>query len=539
MKSVDSIPFIDLIGDSDENFYQLGLKDAEAAKLSLRHTENLIKTPWNSLDSSLRFLAESMFKNSKAWKARFSPWTKAYAEGLGISHEKFLLVLLVPELTACFSKWMPRLPKALLGCSSLFYRNEDSDLVHLRTLDLPLGQNFAENERFLRTQFKNQPTIVSYGSAGFPYPSLTATTSEGITLALHQKFSDQFDANGTPIFELANEMLIRCGDLKTCLGFLRKSKSLTTWAFHLGFKDGQVLEADLSGSELQYQTYNIDDHESLYFNNRLIDEKKMAKDLAPLNFEFYNSSRSDSSKRKLKKVFSNEKTHTKELLKTWTTLENRKTYGLDVLTPSSLHVAALIPAKATIQAIVGNAPKTWKGFIQIESGLWGQEKYKSQVIGKEKEQSSIDKAWNHLMVAQSYHDNGDVHKLHHHLQLALRKIKGHSLENTVNLFHLIFSFLNETNPKALSQIASDAIELIPHLDKTVVDHAWLLVFRIEKILDLPISIYAAQINHPSLARLIDIESSIPTIVFKKVIRQMIFPRIELLDVFYLHQRIES
>ncbi len=537
-KTDDSIPFIDLIGDMEENYYQLGLKDAEAAKLSLKHMENLIKTPWQGLDSGLKLLAEGMFKGSNSWKSKFSPWTKAYAEGLGISQEKFLLILLVPELSASFSKWLPRLPKALLGCSSLFYRNEETNLTHLRTLDFPLGENFASNERFLRTQFRNQPTIVSYGSAGFPYPSLSATSSEGLTLALHQKFNDVFDPTGTPIFELVQDLLIRCGDLKTCLGFLRKSKSLTTWSLHLGFSDGQVLEADLGGSNLVYQTYHIDDHQFLYFNNRLIDEKQINLNQPPLNFQLYNKFRSESAKRKLKK-FSEKKIKTKDLLKSWTILETRKTHGIDVLTPSSMHVLAMEPATASIQAIKGQAPKTWQGLIQEEKGLWGNQKRETVVHGKVKSPNDLDKAWRHLMLAQSYHDLEDLHKLHHHLQLAKRKIKGFALEPTVKLFSLIFTFLSETNEKTLSQIAQDTMDLIPVLDKSMVDHAWLLIFRIEKILDIPTSVVAAQIHQSSLAKLLDVEASIPNILYKRVIRNLIYPRIELLDVFYTHQRIES
>ncbi len=534
----DSIPFIDLIGDMEENFYQLGLKDAEAAKLSLKHTENLIKTPWQGLDAGLKFLAESLFKGSKSWKTRFSPWTKAYAEGLGMTQEKFLLILLVPELSASFSKWLPRLPKTLLGCSSLFYKDEDSQLNHLRTLDFPLGENFGKNERLLRTQFKDQPTIVSYGSAGFPYPSLSATTSEGLTLALHQKFNDVFDPTGTPIFELVQDLLIRCGDLKTCLSFLRKSKSLTTWSLHIGFKDGQVLEADLGGSELIYQTYQLNDHDYLYFNNRLIDDKKINHDQPPLNFQLYNQYRSDSAKRKLKK-FSDKKIKTNDLLKAWTTLESRKSHGLDVLTPSSMHVVALNPSKASLKAIKGHAPKTWQGMIQEETGLWGKDKRQSHTHGKEKKLSDIDKAWRHLMHAQSFHDLEDLHKLHHHLQLAKRKIKGFGLEPTIKLFSLVFTFLSEENEKVLSQIAQDTLDLVPALDKSLVDHAWLLIFRIEKILNIPSSVFAAQIHQSSLAKLLEVEASIPNVVFKRVIRGLIQPRIELLDIFYLHQRIDS
>src|SRR5690606_15853702 len=147
MTSLKQIPFIDLVGDIDENFYQLGMRDAEAAKLALKHTESLIKTPWQSMDMGIRFLAQNLFIGSSKWKMRFSPWMKSYAEGLEQPVERVMLAFLVPELTACLSKWLPSLPKTLLGCSSLFYRNSEGHPVHVRTLDFPLGTTFDQNER--------------------------------------------------------------------------------------------------------------------------------------------------------------------------------------------------------------------------------------------------------------------------------------------------------------------------------------------------------------------------------------------------------
>lgn len=538
-KAPRQIPFIDLIGDMEENYYQLGLKDAEAAKLSLRHTESLIKTPWQSVDSSLRFLGQSLFRGSSSWNKRFSPWLKAYAEGLDIPVERYMLTCLVPELTACLAKWMPRLPKSLMGCSSLFFRDEQGDLVHLRTLDFPLGTTFDAHERILRTHFSQSPTITSYGSAGFPYSSLTACNSEGVTLALHQKFNDVFDPAGVPIFELAQDMLQRCGDLKTCLGYLRKARSLTTWSFHLGFKDGQVLEADLSGNDLHYNTYKIDDQPYLYFNNELIKPSKDQKTFPPLNFSNYNRWRHESGDRKMKKMIKDGSFKLHDVLKLWTTLETRKTHGLDVLTPSSLQVAAMVPMRAEMQLIMGEAPKTWAGQIQVERGLWGSGKRKTEVIGKIKEATVLDKVWKHLLHAQSAHDLEDNHLLHHHLQMAVRHSKGQAIEPIARLFSYIFTFLDEQHPKVLSQLMSDVLELTKAIDKSMVDHAWLLISRLERVLGLKSTVVAAQLKHPSLAKLLEVESAIPDAIFKNVIRGMIHPRIDLMDVIHVHERLDS
>lgn len=536
-KSLRPIPFIDLVGDIEENYYQLGLKDAEGAKLSLAHTESLIKTPWQNVDQSLRFLAQNLFIGTNRWKNRFSPWLHAYAEGINLPVERVMLAYLVPELTACLAKWLPRLPKSLLGCSSLFVRDEHEQLTHIRTLDFPLGTTFDAHERIIRTSFTNQPIITSASSAGFPYPSLTAMTSNGVSFALHQKFNDVFHAEGTPVFELVQDMLIRCDDLKTTLTYLRKSCSLTTWSFHMSFKDGQILEADLSGKELNYRIHNLEENEYLYFNNDLIKPAAYQKEITPLNFSNYNRWRKESAERKMTKLHKKNKSSVHDLLKHWTTLEKRKTMSLDVLTPSSLHVIAMQAHRGDFHSILGAAPKTWQGQIQSNLGLWQNNPPPATIQGKAKEKVELEKVWQHLLAAQSAHDLGEVHQLHHSLQMAIRRAREHGIAPTIELFHCVFTFINETHPRALSQLLKDAIELAPRLDKSLQDHAWLLVARLERVLNLKPSVYPAQLLHPRLARLLEVENAIPSFIFNKVIRSFIHPRIDLLDFIYAHEQL--
>lgn len=538
MTNQRQIPFIDLVGDVDENFYQLGLKDADAAKLSLEHIESLIKTPWQRVDSSLRFLAQSLFRGSSSWNERFSPRLHAYAEGLGIPAQRMMLAFLVPELSACLAKWLPRLPKTLFGCSSLFHLDDQGEIVHVRTLDFPLGTTFDAHERIVRTQFQNEPTIISYGSAGFPYPSLSAITSEGVSFALHQKFNDVLDTNGTPIFELVQDMLVRCGDLKTTLGFLRKSRSLTTWSFHMGFKDGQVLEADISGDVLHYKTYKLEEKNHLYFNNDLITPAKNQNEITPLNFKNYNQWRRESANRKIAILAKKNHFDLENTLKTWCSLEKKKQFSVDVLTPTSLHVVALKPTSGELHAILGEAPKTWQGQIQSETKLFEQHSHQTKITGKHKEPSDHDKTWTHLLKAQSARDLGDDHQLHHHLQMAIRKGKDTNLLPVIKLFHAYFVFLSEKHPRILSQVLNDVLELTPQLDKSFRDHAWLLISRLERVLGIGPSIVPAQISHPRLVKLLEVENAIPKKLFDLTIRGMIHPRIDLLDFIHVHERLD-
>src|SRR5690606_35798292 len=149
--------------------------------------------------------------------------------------------------------------------------------------------------------------------------------------------------------------------------------------------------------------------------------------------------------------------------KTWTTLEKRKTMGLDVLTPSSLHVTAMLPHRGEIHCVMGDAPKTWQGQIQSHLGLWQNKDSRPNYHGKFQALGDLDRVWHHLMSAQSSHDLGDVHHLHHYLQMAIRRSRDHGLNPTIELYYHIFTFLSEKHPRVLGQMVKDILELIPKL----------------------------------------------------------------------------
>ena len=289
-----NLPLIRLIGDSIDNFYQLGLKDKENHSNILSHLNSLIKTPFSKVDLTIRHLAKATLKQGFTHLPEFQKKMKAYSEGLGIAKEELTLSLLVPEIVSFLSTWVPGIPTSLLGCSSYFAWDDKTDSpIHGRVLDFPLQGSFDKNERVIWSKLDNGPATLSYSSVGFPYPSITAMTEYGVSFALHQKFDDLFNPNGTPIFELIFNMLQKCGDLKSTLEYLKKNESLTTWAFYMGFSNGEVLACDVMGKDLCYKTYHAKAGQVLYFNNMLIDQARYSKqkDFMPYGVQQYNQMR--------------------------------------------------------------------------------------------------------------------------------------------------------------------------------------------------------------------------------------------------------
>ena len=60
---------ITLIGDIEENFYQLGLKDKEKGKLVHHDVKMMLRTPWRPVNTLIQEVGKSVIKNSPLKKS--------------------------------------------------------------------------------------------------------------------------------------------------------------------------------------------------------------------------------------------------------------------------------------------------------------------------------------------------------------------------------------------------------------------------------------------------------------------------------------
>ena len=154
------IPIIRLIGDPEENFYQLGVKDRETAEFIREHIENIFSLSWDHLNKFLFSLYGPLAKNLYGRNATIHQWSNAYVDGLGLKDELFYRAMAIPEFMSALSKWFPALPFTQMGCSSFFAHDQDWESpIHARILDFPLVGSFDKHERVLMHEFKNYPKI--------------------------------------------------------------------------------------------------------------------------------------------------------------------------------------------------------------------------------------------------------------------------------------------------------------------------------------------------------------------------------------------
>jgi hypothetical protein len=532
-----TLPSIKLIGDPVENFYQLGLKDKEHFLPLYTHIKNLSSPKVPLLPEVLEEVAKQFVSTNFYQEHQDNELIKAYAEGLDKPFREVALCTLLPEFLSSMGKWIPELPNNLLGCSSFFFWDEEKNCPgHTRILDFPLIDTFDQNERLINFQFQGQQKIAGFTTAGLPFPSLTSMNEAGVSMALHQKFTDHFDTNGTPIFQLAYELIKKSTSMATALEFLKESRSVTTWCFLLGFPNGDVLVADLSGDKLVYETHNISKGEVLYFNNNPLDQGFLDSIQLPSGISHYNLMRKKSADKKINKIKKDKITAEifHKVISTPTASKNYKTWSLDVITPSSLSIVTMLADKGEALVNTGNAPKYYNGESILITDLFGKTK---QNFIKSRQKKSIQNYINgmrSLMIAQKHFDLNDFNKTYHNLQMAIDQLIFYPEVYIARFYFLALQYCEESHKMIRSQILQDFIELKPFLPDHLQDHTLIFIARLERVLTGETDITENDIKDSYLKSIFTRELIIPALILNKTLKPLINLRIDLLDIIYAH-----
>ena len=531
-----------LIGDMDENFYQLGLKDRESGKLVHNDVKRMLATSIKTVDKVIEETAKQIIKNALLRKTNQNTHLNAYAEGLGLPLEDVFFVMLVPEIVSAMSKWAPGLAKGSLGCSSYMMRNENQSVVHGRILDFPLQGSFDKHERAILYDLNGMPKTLGFGAAGIPYPSITLMTEDGMTLALHQKFTNIINKDGQSIFELIINLLKNANDKKSVLEFLKMNQSFTTWCLYMSFKNGDILAVDIMGDSIYANEYTLEENQILYFNNHLEDKTINQENFLPLGFNQFNLMREELAHKKISHFLKRKKRTDEDLIKMISTPyeqsfkhHNYSHYNLDPLTPSSLQIVTMNPTESKALFIKGDAPKVYRNnLIEIQNTF--NDPKLEKILDKKYSplHENLYQGLHALMEAQIGFDQRDSQKVYHHLQFAIDHFDNHIEEGMAKFYFLVAQYMYETHEKVLSNILHDFRLLEGKLPQALNDHCLLFIGRLEKILNLHPSVEEDCIKHPKVREIFQRESRIPRMVFHLTTKMMMVPRIDLMDIIYIH-----
>jgi hypothetical protein len=354
-----------------------------------------------------------------------------------------------------------------------------------------------------------------------------------VSLALHQKFTDIFEPRGTPIFELIYELIHSVSNIEEALAFLKRSRSLTTWALYMGFNDGQVLAVDIMGDRIHANRHQIEPGKVLYLCNHLEDPKLNQRDYLPTGIDDYNHMRSEKVKRKLSKQKID---HAETLIKVMATpLQEKRKWQADPITPSSLQSVVMVPTTGEALFIPDEGPKFFRQqWIEIKE-IWTnsgpiEQVHKSRAKATDE---NFYQGQRHMMLAQVGHDSGESHLVYHHLQMAIHFLKDFPEVVIARFFLAVFQYMHEPHIKMRELLIQDFRDLSPKLPPYLSDQALLFIVRLEHVLNRPMTVNTADIERKELRSIAEFEKKIKPWALDKL-RGLMNPRIEILDIIYAH-----
>lgn len=530
-----------LVGDEYEQLYQLGLKDRGRHESLFNQVNHFLSTPYPMVERIASQMADYLVKSNLENNLGFKKRIEAYAQGLNTSLREAAYATLIPELVSSLSKWLPGLPGGLMGCSSFFILDEQTQTpIHARILDFPLQDSFDLHERCLNTAFSGHQKVFSMGSAGLPFHSVTGMNEAGVTLGLHQKFTDVFNMNGTSIFEIAHELLLKVETPQEAIKFLKKHKSITTWSFIMSFAShNSVIQADLMGDKLNSQTLDLKPGDVYYFNNKLMNPKLAKQNFIPLGLNQYNDLREKNADEKIKKFKKKNKFNAFELLKCVSTPLSLKKYQnkklpdylqFDTLTLSSVSLACMNPGAQSLTTITGQAPKVYQGEMTHITECFDKPKISIKTSSKDLPDVYFAPGFRHYAKAQIAIDSHQLHLAYHHLQMGIAVFENTHWASYGQFFFNVLQFVHEPHPKIQAFTLGEFRRLRSESSGYLHDQCTLFANRIERLLGMPSLYQARDIEHSELKKLFRLEQKIPTPLLHKAVCLFLAPRLDIRDV---------
>lgn len=538
MTNPDLLATTYLIGDPQENFYQLGIKDTDKYKETAADVRALLRDT-NVLSSTFYkgftdYYLKRIIDKNPDMKAHLL----SYSEGLGVDPAKFCFEFLMPELISAPSKWNINLKKLFLGCSSLFkYDASSASVFHARILDFPMKNIFEKHERLVCYQLTGQHKIYSFGIPGMLYPGITAMNDQGLTLAVHQKFSDYFETDGHSIFYIAYKILAECDTAKSVYKLLKQYPSLTYWGLNISTKEGKVLSLDLCGDRLDKEEYEARDHNALYFANQPLRTDSHNQNVLPLGMKKFNEERHKIMAHRLSKLNKTEVTHNDliEILAMPEIKPQKKSTSF-VQPPLTLTTSQLLSMNAMKKSVVyttGLIPKFCDAdLIHIDCSS-----HRVKITPHKSKIKAIDERYkaglSRFAESISFFERQFPQPGFHEIQMSLSLLEDYSEHPIVYFYYQLYLYLYFDERQRYENILRELTNLKDKLPYKLLDHADLFIMKIELILNGKTTIQESDLRDKNLIRYYQLETKLNKTSLK-LLKKLTYFKPEFQDVIYMY-----
>lgn len=508
---------VPLIGNLDENLYQLGLREKKAFIVIETRIKNLVGDhPLLRQGIDLITKAEAFIK--KREESFFDQCIQSYCRGLGIEPLRYQSLLTLFELSAHYGHHYPKLKGILPGCTSVCLE-KNGNISHLRIMDFPLVGLFEEFGKVYYWHTSKRSPLLTYGLEGLAPLFFQGVHGSGVSFAIHHKPGRSYYQDGESIFKITFESVFDGNNFQEIKKNIKKKNSIAKWSIVLVDKSGQVQEYDMDGLSLDGESYNLNEHSPLVYTNVPIKKE---------SDEFENFCRFSKDRQ----VWARDKILTSQgdhLLDAITSIDNQR--GKNWKHPC-----------ATLSTIAAWEVHLTQGFVDIkegESALTASDAISRinlavhndiRVLKKSTTLKPIEKAWKRAAMAQSAYDQGDYETAYHELQVAEALMPNLVWKNIFKFYLCVWDFKFITNTKELSMVYKQLKSLeVPELLK---DQWYLMVMRLEKKLNLSSTVKEEDLSFPQRSLYLQ-EKSANKAVFATWMK-LLYPRMEILDILAVH-----
>ena len=528
-----SSPVIPLLGQEEENFYQLGIQDQKGFLLSYQSLQKTL----GHFPPYISELFHGLLKQGCLSIIERHPQLKrnleAYAEGLEVPPRDVYGAFFLPEILSASGRFIPNLMGTLLGCSSLFFReSQDSGISHFRLLDFPIYNTFTTHAKTVLFQFPRQK-VFYFTLEGLPYPALTAMNESGITLALHQKSSTFFDYKGTPIFEVAKLIMAEARDKQDIESIIKDNPTMTGWGLYSCVGD-EVLAIDLLGNQSWIKSYPLEVNKTHYFCNESPDHKAY-NDTISLGLNYYNQMRRESIEEYLGKKSQKNPLRMESILKGLSQPLGRKgtsaaRWKSSPLSLCTIDSCVLNPQKQWALRLKGKAPKIFEQGHETYHKCFTNPVVKSHQKRSIKRFHSYYQGFRHLSQCTECFQKKNIHGLFHSLQMSIVHFQGWPEQTIASFYNNVFQYIFLKEPARDETVMLKAFEqLLGKLPPFLNEHCKLFILRLSKLLGLPTP--KLTLDHDGLGEIWKKEAKLlPSIL--RIQRFLYIPRPETSDIAY-------
>lgn len=501
-----------LMGDLQENFYFLGQKEKEDFK-DLENTLKKLLSSYHLLKIWQDLLSRSSSLFKKKNRSFFELALASYAEGLGRNVGEVRRVLELVEIAAHYGQIRPELKALIPGCTSVLEKTPEG-VIHHRLIDFPLMNFFQGKQRLYSTHFTGQKPVAWVGMAGLSLAPLHLFSSTGFSLALHQKPSPKFYAQGELIYSMIFDLMLKNETLNDLRKDLRIKNSQNKWGGYAVDQNNQVLAFDIEGPQHWFEKLELEEKHPLIFTNTPLKYSE-GEDVSEDHFVTVAGARAQGLGQYLSKKKS---IHLNDLHHLFEPHMTKGHWALPALSVSTQMSFSYHLKTGELETLTSHLPTIWK------KTQWIDQKTKLP-------QDSFQEPWSHLSKAQGFLDQKQDDYAYHHFQIAKSLCPAGRWSSIIEFYLIILEYKFVQSKEELGFVYKRLLEVESHLPAHLQDHALLMKLRFERRLKLVITSNPLKLTHPQWQKLWTKEKDASEL-WLMTWKALITPRFDLLDVFY-------